>query len=90
MNMDNIDNALVRQKNHILTLINDEKYEEAMTLLDFSADLWATCSYTYKTAELRNRIKAELENKQLCCGHWKQHEKWGKMLAQVELSLYPE
>jgi hypothetical protein len=78
-----LDNALIRQKNHILGLINDEKYGEAILLLNFSEDLWATCTYAYKTRELRDRICNELRAKQGVCAHWKQHEKWKKLAEKV-------
>jgi hypothetical protein len=50
----NLDNALIHQKDHILNLVRDEKYEEAILLLNFSEELWATCEYAYKTREIRN------------------------------------
>lgn len=78
-----LDNALIRQKNAILELVNDGQYEEALTLLAFSEDLWATCTYAYKTREIRERIREELRAKQHVCAHWKQHEKWAKLLAKV-------
>jgi hypothetical protein len=78
-----LDNALIRQKDHILDLVRDEKYEEAIVLLNFSEDLWATCTYAYKTREIRERIRDALRAKQHVCAHWKQHEKWAKMLATV-------
>ena len=78
-----LDFALIRQKDHILTLVRDEQYEEAITLLDFSANLWETCSYAYKTREIKEIIKDALRAKQHVCAHWKQHEKWAKLLAKV-------
>lgn len=74
--------ALIRQKDHILTLVRDEKYEEAIMLLNFSEDLWRTVNYAYKTREIRQIIKSELLTKQGCCAHWKQHEMWGKLMAK--------
>lgn len=78
-----LDNALIRQKDAILALVNNEEYEQALTLLAFSEDLWATCSYAYKTSEIRERIRTALREKQHVCAHWKQHEKWAKLLAKV-------
>lgn len=75
--------ALIRQKDHILNLIWEEKYEEAIALLKFTEELWALTSYAYKTQELRNIIKDALRVKQHVCAHWKQHEKWAKLLATV-------
>ncbi len=58
--MYNVEWELVRQKNRILELVNEERYEEALLLLDFSESLWKECSYAYKTREIRERIKREL------------------------------
>lgn len=52
-----LDNALVRQKNKILLLINNNCHEAATMLLDFTADLWKGQGYEYKTRELRAIIK---------------------------------
>jgi len=78
-----LDNCLIRQKDHILTLVNEEKYEEAIVLLDFSEELWAECTYAYKTREIRERIKNALREKIHVCAHWKQHEKWKKLLDSI-------
>lgn len=78
-----VDWSLIKQKDHILALVRDEKYEEALTLLNFSANLWEVCSYAYKTAEIREIIRTALREKQHVCAHWKQHEKWAKVLATV-------
>lgn len=78
-----LDNALIRQKDNILNLVRDGLYEEALTLLNFSEDLWATCTYAYKTREIKDIIRAELRAKQGVCSHWKQHEKWANLLAKV-------
>ena len=34
----NLDNELVNQKNHLLELVADEKFEEAITILEFVAE----------------------------------------------------
>lgn len=78
-----LDAALIRQKDHILQLVNDEKFEEAITLLDFSANLWETCSYAYKTREIRERIRRELNERIWNATHWKQEKKWNDLLASV-------
>ncbi|MFY4731174.1 hypothetical protein [Nitrospira sp. BLG_2] len=79
----NIENELVNQKNMILDLINNEKYEDALTLIYFTAELWEKCDYAYKTKELKERIRSELLNKRQCCAHWKQHQKWDNMLTAI-------
>jgi ribosomal protein L22 len=81
--VDDLDNALVDQKNQILNLVRDGQYEEALALLDFSKGLWETCRYAYKTREIRNIIRDELTEKRNVCGHWKQHQKWAKLLEKV-------
>lgn len=81
--MYNLENELVRQKDHILSLINNEEYEEANLLLNFSKELWAKASYAYKWDELKQRIRAELLNKRQCCAHWKQHQKWDNLLQTI-------
>ncbi len=78
-----LDFALIRQKDHILGLVRDGKYEEALTLLNFSADLWAACSYAYKTAEIREIIRSEVRQHMNGCCHWKQLKKWGDLLAEI-------
>jgi hypothetical protein len=81
--MYNVEWELIRQKNHILQLCNDEKYEEALLLLDFSESLWKECSYAYKTREIRERIKRELSELVFQASHWKTEEKWRKLLDKV-------
>ena len=77
-----MENTLVRQKDEILRLINDGQYELATTLLNFTAEMWAEFTYTYKTLELKERIRREI----LCKienAHWKQEAKWRAMLARA-------
>jgi hypothetical protein len=78
-----LDNLLVRQKDRILDLCNAEKYEEALTLLDFAEEMWAECSYAYKTREIRDRIRRALNENIWNAEHWKQKEKLQKLLATV-------
>lgn len=78
-----LDFALIRQKDHIRGLITDEKYEEAIVLLNFTQELWSLESYAYKTAELRQMIRDSVRNKLMADIHWKQEEKWKKLLASV-------
>jgi len=78
-----LDNELVRQKDHIYNLIVEERYEDALVLLDFAADLWAACNYAYKTAELKNIIRNALREKKAVCAHWKVHQKWARLLDSI-------
>jgi len=75
--------ALIRQKDHIRDLVNDGKYEEALALLDFTEEVWRLDRYDYKTREIRNDIKEALRAKKTACAHWKQHEKWAKLLDKI-------
>ncbi len=79
------ENAIMAQKSHIIDLIDSDKFEDAILLLDFSERLWAASSYAYKTRELRQRLQNALVEKRNHCGHWKQHEKWAKLLSQVKV-----
>jgi hypothetical protein len=78
-----IDFVLIRQKDHILTLVNDGKYEEANTLLNYSAELWAECSYTYKFLEIKDRIRRAILEEVNTSTHWKTEAKWRDMLEKV-------
>ena len=73
---DEFENALMAQKDHIRGLVFEEKFEEALALLDFSERLWASVSYAYKTREVKELIKDTLRKKIHVCAHWKQHQKW--------------
>ena len=83
MNSDHLDWELIRQKNRILGLVNDEKYEEALLLLDFSEALWKDCSYAYKTREIRERISREIGEHIFQATHWKTEKKWRDLLEKV-------
>ena len=79
-----IENELVRQKDHIIGLVNDEKYLEALALLDFSADLWEKVGYSYKIREIKDRIRRDLLENIWNSTHWKQEQKWQAMLVRVD------
>lgn len=78
-----LDYALVRQKDKLLQLINDEKYEEAFSILEFVKDLWESCSYGYKYLEVKHRIVLCLESEVLTSSHWKTELKWVTLLNRV-------
>lgn len=52
-------NALVHQKNRLLALCNDGRYEQALDLLEFVAESWQAAGYGYKAREIRDRVRAE-------------------------------
>jgi hypothetical protein len=56
MNEQEIDNALVGQKDKIIRLINNDMVLHAEMLLNFVEALWYACDYGYKVRELRQRI----------------------------------
>jgi hypothetical protein len=78
-----IENELVRQKDRINALINDERYEEATALIDFAEELWAKASYAYKTLELRRRIREEVWGKIVHAEHHKTEEKWRRLYDKL-------
>lgn len=52
-----LDSALIKQKDNICKLINEEEYELALAALMFNRDLWEICNYGYKFHELQSRIQ---------------------------------
>ena len=82
-----IENELVHQKDAIRDLINNEDYEGAITLINFSEELWAKCGYGYKTRELRQLVKDAAQHNLNISEHWKTQEKWQKMLTKVTSQL---
>jgi len=81
--MYHVENELIGQKNFILELVNDEKFEEALSLLNFAAPLWERAGYDYKTREIRGRITLAIKEKLWNCIHWKSEEKWNNLLAKI-------
>ena len=79
----NIDAMLIRQKDHILGLCNDGKYEEVLSLLKFSEELWAECSYAYKTREIRDRVRRAVQEELWNATHWKTKEKYENLLKTI-------
>ena len=78
-----LDIELIRQKDHIRGLVFDEKYEEAILLLNFVAPLWADCSYAYKTEEIKELIRQEIRHHINEATHWKTEKKFTDLLAVV-------
>lgn len=56
-NEEALDNLLVRQKDLIIHLLNNEKFVEAETCLQLVTELWSACNYDYKLRELRVRMQ---------------------------------
>jgi hypothetical protein len=58
---EHLDNALVGQKNDIVSRINRaEDYadlDKAASLLFFARPVWEACGYGYKAGEVRDRIR---------------------------------
>ena len=53
----NVENELIQQKNRIIALINHERYNEALIVLEILTPLWHKVGYGYKVAELAERIE---------------------------------
>lgn len=77
-----MENALVRQKDFILSLINNEEYEKALSLIGFSEELWASVNYAYKTRELRQRVLDDIRIKMIECHH-KTYQKWSRIYNSI-------
>lgn len=60
--MVDFDNQLVRQKNKIIELINDNKIEQAKAALEVVAEMWEANKYGYKVKELNERIADKVAN----------------------------
>ncbi len=71
--------ALVMQKNALLTLVNEGKYEEATAILNFLAPSWEAERYGYKVREIRERIKRELDSLIFNSEHHSTEAKWQRM-----------
>lgn len=51
-----LDNLLVRQKDSIISLINDGRITEAKTVLLTVSPMWIALDYSYKIKELEKRM----------------------------------
>jgi hypothetical protein len=56
MNMANLDNALVAQKDAVIMHIDNGDFNVAIDRLCFVAELWIACDYAYKGRELCERL----------------------------------
>ncbi len=77
------DTALMAQKDYILKLINDEEYQSALHLLTFSKKLWASLNYGYKTKEIFERLKREVNVKILESKHHKTTKHFEELLNLI-------
>jgi hypothetical protein len=83
VNSAQLDNALVAQKNHLLELINEGYYGEAIQLLMFVKELWDAVGYRYKTVELKERIKQAIDIKLQESTHYKTVAMWNSLLVEL-------
>lgn len=70
-----LDNALMHQKDSIIDKIDNGTYEEAILLLSFAKEVWASCTYGYKWRELQLRLLETIARQQEQCTHWKSIQK---------------
>ena len=59
----NIENALVEQKDLILTEINDEHFEVAIAMLRVVLPIWAVAGYRYKAIECLDWMRVDMQAK---------------------------
>lgn len=57
MTPEEFDFLLIRQKEKILTLINNNRIREALYCLNLVKELWCTHEYAYKYEEIKERIR---------------------------------
>ena len=86
--MYDIENELVHQKDAIRKLIGfpvtPDGVEQALVLLAFSEELWAKAGYAYKTKELREEIRRQVQDEANTPGqHWKTQAKWTDLLKKL-------
>jgi len=80
----NAENALVKQKDAIIGLVNDGNYEKAIELLDFVKEMWIAVGYEYKIKEIKARVKnAIFEHMWVESVHWKTKAKFKDMLEKA-------
>ena len=79
----NLNNELVAQKDHILALVNDGRYQEALTLLEFARQLWTAAGYGYKTYEIRACIRAAVWDRVCNAEHAATSRKWQRVYDNI-------
>ena len=83
MNESTLSNVLIHQKDKLRQLVFDGQYEQAANLLEFVKELWKEASYDYKYNEVKNFIVNSVRQNIYCADHWKEREKWEKMLNKL-------
>lgn len=78
-----MDNILVHQKNTILGLVWDEKFDQALSHLELVKELWDVYSYSYKYREIRQIIIDRVRQKWIEADHWKVEQKWKNYLDNL-------
>ena len=81
--MFDIENEIVHQKDTILKFINNDEFELATTLLNFSQELWSKANYGYKLQELRARVRQAVQAKITDGEHHQTVSKWQRLLAKL-------
>jgi len=77
------DNILVHQKDFILSLVNDDKFDQALAHLELVKELWVKCDYTYKYREIRQRITDRVRQLWIEADHWRTEQKWYEYLQKL-------
>ena len=75
--------ALVSQKNDLLRMVNEGKYEDAIAILAFLTPSWTADGYGYKVREIRERISRELDNLAFHSEHHSTEAKWKRMKERL-------
>lgn len=70
-----LDNALIHQKDYIISLIDNQEFSEAILLLRFCKELWEVSEYGYKHRELLGRLEQQLKLVIDNGCHWKTRNK---------------
>jgi len=85
MNETTLSNVLIHQKDKLRRLVFNGEYEQAAYLLEFVKEFWEASRYGYKYRETREFITNSVQCHIDEADHWKEREKWVKLLER----LYP-
>ena len=77
------ENALVAQKDALLAMVNDERFEEAMAALAVVQRFWRAVGYGYKADEVRQRIRDGIDERIRLADHWNTRQRLGKLRLRV-------
>ena len=78
-----MDNLLIHQKDHILALVRDDKYEEALLLLNFVRPMWEQFDYLYKYEEIKRNMEERCREQAIEATHWKTEQKWRNIIQLI-------